>query len=119
MKFIIHWIIYSIAIAITAYILPGVHVGGVLSVMILAIVLGAINTFIKPIFVLLTIPLTIFSLGLFILVINALLILLAAWVVPGFLVSGFWWALLFSLILSIINSFLQKVQKKDSSNKII
>lgn len=109
MKFILNWIIYAAAIAITAYLLPGVEVSGIIALVVLAVVLGAINTFIKPILVFLTMPITVFTLGLFILVINSLLILLAAAIVPGFSVAGFWWALLFSIVLAIINAFLEGV----------
>ena len=112
MKFILHWLVYALAIAITAYILPGVQVTGVITLLVLAIVLGAINAVVRPILILLTLPLTVFSLGLFIFVINALLIMLAAAIVPGFSVSGFWWALLFSIILGIISGILGGITKE-------
>jgi len=72
-----------------------------------AVVLSLINSFIKPILVLLTLPVTIVTLGLFLFVVNALMVLLAANWIDGFRVDGFWWALLFSFLLSIINSWLQ------------
>lgn len=117
-KFIINWFVYALAIFITAYLLPGVHVGGVISVLVLAIVLGIINNFIKPVLIILTLPLSIVTLGLFSFIVNAFLILLTAWIVPGFSVNGFWWALAFSIILSIINSILGGAIKEKSSNLI-
>jgi|SRR5271168_1369187 len=106
MNIIVNWVLSALAIAIAAYLLPGVHVAGIITVLILAIVLGAINAFIKPVLVLLTLPLTFVTFGLFLLVLNALLILLAAVIVPGFTVDGFWWALLFSIVLSLVSSIL-------------
>lgn len=107
----IHWIVAAIAIGIAAYLIPGVTVT-ILGALVLAFVLGIINTFIKPVILLLTLPLTILTLGLFSLVVNALFILLAALIVPGFHVAGFWWALLFALVLSLINAFFHVIERK-------
>jgi putative membrane protein len=100
---IIHWITSTIAILIAAWLLPGVTVT-LLGAVVLAVVLGIINIFIKPIVFILTLPINIVTLGLFSLVINALLILLAAYIVPEFAVSGFWTALFFSIIISLVNA---------------
>ena len=108
---IFHWIISVIAIILGAYLIPGVSVT-ILAALILAVVLGIINVFIKPIIFLLTLPINILTLGLFSLVINAGLIMLAAKIVPDFSVSGFWTALLFSIVVSLINAFFMKGQKK-------
>jgi putative membrane protein len=97
---------------ITAYLLPGVKVDGFLTAIVVAVVLGIVNMFIKPILLLLTFPLTILSLGLFYFVINALMVLLVSAIVPGFKVSGFFWALIFSLVLSIVSSFLNSLAKQ-------
>lgn len=102
MKLFLHWFISALAIGIAAYIVPGVAVT-VTGALIAAIVLGALNLIIRPIVVILTLPITIITLGLFSLVINAFLVLLASLVVPGFMVDGFWTALLFAIVLSIIN----------------
>jgi putative membrane protein len=99
------------AVFISAYILPGVKVDGLLTAIVVAIILGAINMFIRPILLLLTFPLTILSFGLFTFIINALLVLLVSSLVPGFKVSGFLWALIFSLVLSIVSSFLYSMAK--------
>lgn len=109
MKIIISWLILTLAIIITSLLLPGVAVSGIGSALLAAMVLGLINTFIKPIFIILTLPINILTLGLFTFVINALLILLASSIVPGFAVRNFWWALLFSLILSVIRHLLHKI----------
>lgn len=111
MSIIINLIVSTIAVLATVYILPGVKISGFETAIILAIVLGIINTFIKPVLNLLTLPLTIITLGLFQLILNALLIILATFIVPGFVVDNFWWALLFALVLSIINGFLNTLRK--------
>jgi len=103
MNLIIRWLVFTLAILITAYLLPGVEVNTFFTAFVTALVLGLVNTFIKPIIVILTLPLNILSLGLFTLVINALLIMLVGRIVPDFFVDGFLWALLFSIILTIIN----------------
>jgi putative membrane protein len=103
MSFLLQWLVSGLAIIITAYILPGVKVEGFFAALVTALILGLINAFIRPVLILLTLPLNILTLGLFTLVINALLIMLAAAIVPGFSVQGFWWALLFGLVLAIVN----------------
>ncbi len=110
MKLFIHWFISALAIAITAYLLPGITVSGIVAALVLAVVLGVINTFIRPVLLLLTLPLTVMTLGLFALILNTLLIMLAAALVPGVAVSGFFSALLFGIILALISSFLKRLQ---------
>jgi putative membrane protein len=111
MKILIKWLISTTAILITAYLLPGVVVDGFVSALIAALVLGLINAFLKPIFVILTLPINILSLGLFTFVINALLVMLMAALVSGFAVASFWSALLFGIVLAIINWFLSQIFK--------
>lgn len=111
MGIIISWLVYALAIGISAYFLPGISVDGVTTALIVAVVLGLINAILKPILTILTLPINILTLGLFSLVINALLVLLAAQVVPGFAVDGFWWAMLFALVLSIVNGILGSLIK--------
>lgn len=103
MNFLLQWLVSGLAIIITAYLLPGVRVTGFFAALITALILGLINAFIRPVLILLTLPLNILTLGLFTLVINALLIMLAAAIIPGFSVQGFWWALLFGLVLAVIS----------------
>ncbi|MES2213235.1 MAG: phage holin family protein [Patescibacteria group bacterium] len=101
---ILQFFVSVIAICVAVYLVPGAGVtfGGAI---VLAIVLGIINLFIKPIVTFIALPITILTLGLFSLIINALFILLAAKIVPGFYVTGFWSAFWFSIVLSIINTF--------------
>lgn len=103
MTFIFHWLIATLAVAITAYLLPGIRVTGFFAAFVTALILGLVNAFIKPILLVLTLPLNILTLGLFTLVINALMVMLTSVIVPGFEVRGFWWALLFSIVLAVIN----------------
>ncbi len=102
MKIFFQWLISTLAILVAAYIVPGVMITPV-GALIAAVVLGALNLFIRPIILILTLPITILTLGLFSLVINALLVLLASYLVPGFLVFGFWPAFWFALALSVVN----------------
>jgi len=106
------WLVNAIVIIIAAQLLPGVHVAAFTTALLAALVLGVINAILKPILVLLTLPINLLTLGLFTFVINALLILLAAHIVTGFHVDNFWWALLFSLIVSLIHSVLNMFVKK-------
>ena len=112
MKTLINWVVSALAILITAYLLPGVTLDGFVAALIVAVVLGAINAFVRPILVVLTLPITIMTLGLFVLVINALLVLLASSIVPGFAVAGFWWALAFGIVLAIVSAVLESFEKK-------
>jgi putative membrane protein len=115
MNFIIKLFLNAIAVVIVAYILPGVYLQDFWNALILAALLALLNASVKPVLVFLTIPATIFSLGLFLLVINALIIEIAAWIMePGFAVRNFWWALLFSLLLSFVNGVFERLTiKKD------
>ncbi|CAN1497933.1 COG1950 Predicted membrane protein [Flavobacteriaceae bacterium] len=92
-----------------AYFLPGVHIAGPYTAMLVAVVLGLLNIFIKPIMVLLTLPFTIVTLGLFLLVVNALIILLCTKIVGGFTVDSFWVAMIFSIILSLSQSIVYSI----------
>ena len=109
MNILIRLLITSLAAFAAAYLLPGVHIDQYTSAIILAIVLALLNVIIKPILIILTLPVTIFTFGLFLLVINAVIILIAAHFIAGFQVDGFWWALFFSIVLSVITGFLNKL----------
>ena len=98
-----HLLVASLAVAITAYVLPGVLVDGAAAALVTAVLLGVVNAFVRPVLVVLTLPLTVVTLGLFMLVINAALVLLVSAVVPGFVVAGLGWALLFSVVLWLVN----------------
>lgn len=109
MKFILKLLLSALAVLVIEYILPGVSVDTITTALWVALILSLLYGFVKPILVVLTFPITILTLGLFLLVINALLIMLAAKLIDGFEVSSFWWAVLFSILLSIVQSFLYKI----------
>jgi putative membrane protein len=96
-----------------AHFLPGVHVAGPATAMVVAVVLGLLNIFIKPIMVLLTLPFTIVTLGLFLLVVNAIIILLCTKIVGGFTVDTFWIAMIFSVVLSLSQSIIFSIIGND------
>jgi len=102
----------GLAVALTAYILPGVSVINYGTAILVALVLAIVNVLVKPVLIILTIPITLLTLGLFLLVINAAIILLVDNLIGGFEVDGFWWALLFSLLLSIFNSIFNDLAGK-------
>lgn len=110
MNFLLSWLINAVAIVIAAYLIPWVTVSSFWVALIVALVLGIINVFLKPILLLLTLPINILTLGLFTFVINAGLILLTDKIVDGFSVGGFWSAVLFSIILAIVNAFLGRLK---------
>ncbi len=113
MKTILRILLTALAVLVIAYFLPGVAVETTGSAIILAIVLGLLRVTVKPILILLTLPITILTLGLFLFVINAMIILLASSLVTGFMVTGFWTALVFSLLLSFFQSILYSFLKKE------
>lgn len=130
MNFIIKLLISAVAVLITAYFLDGVTIGNnqfyssnspeinrFTTALLVAMVLAFLNTIVKPILTILSLPITIFTLGLFLLVINALIILFADKLVDGFKVDGFWTALWFSLVLSLVSSFLNLFNKKEDDKK--
>ncbi|RAV27908.1 phage holin family protein [Sinomicrobium soli] len=104
MKLILRVLLTALAVVILAKILPGVNVDSYLTAIIVALVLGLLNLLVKPLLILFTLPITILTMGLFLLVINAVVILFTESLVGGFQVASFWWALLFSLLLSFLQS---------------
>jgi len=115
MEGVVRFLLNGLAVLLTAYLLPGVHVEHYGHALLVALVLSFANVLVKPLLIVFTIPLTIVTFGLFLLVINALVIMLVDSLVPGFSVDGFWWALLFSLILSVFNSLFNDLTKKKKS----
>jgi putative membrane protein len=109
---ILHLFVDTLAILTGAYLLPGVAVDGLLTALVVAIVLGVVNVLLRPLLVVLTLPLTILTLGLFLFVINALMIVLVAKLVPGFHVSNFGWALAYSLLITVVSSFLNFLRER-------
>jgi putative membrane protein len=108
LKILAHLIIAAFAVMIAAFLLPGVYVPNFMTGLLVTVVLVLLNLFVKPLLVLLTIPVTVVTFGLFLLVINAIIILLASELVPAFRVDGFGYALLFSLVFTFVHSLLQR-----------
>jgi putative membrane protein len=106
---ILQIIISSLAIYFTAWLLPGIEIKSYPSAILVAIVLGLLNVFLKPVLQFLSFPLTIVTFGLFLLVINALIILLTSTIIGSFRVENFWWALLFSIIVTVVTEIMEGV----------
>ena len=113
MKLLIRIIVTAILVILIPKIMAGIYVADFTTALIVAVILGLLNIFIKPILVILTLPFTIVTLGLFLLVINAVIILLCDNIVGGFSVDSFWTALFFSLVLSILQSIMYKIIGED------
>lgn len=113
MNFVIRVLVIAAVSFGLAHLLKGIHVTDFWTALVFAIVLAILNIFIRPLLVLLTFPVTFITLGLFLFVINALVVLLASKIVDGFSIDNFWWALLFSIILSILTSAIDKKEKED------
>lgn len=109
-------IIAAVSFAL-ANILPGIHADSFWTTIVFAAVLALLNVFAKPLLILLTLPITLLTLGLFLLVVNTLIVLLASKFVHGFAIDNFWWGLLFSFLLSMIMSAIDKENKKDKSRE--
>lgn len=118
MKYFFKIIVTSFAVVISSYLLSGgIHVNNYITAILVALVLSILNIFLKPILVLLTIPATIFSFGLFLLVINAIMIIITASLVDGFRVDSFGWAFVFSIILSLVTFILELPERFKSKSK--
>ena len=113
MRFIMRIIITSIVAFGLSYVLSGISIDTFWTAIIVAIVLAILNAVVKPILIILTLPITLITLGFFLFVINALIILFAEHLIRGFKVDGFWWALLFSLLLSLVTSLMYQEEKKE------
>ncbi|MCS6990758.1 MAG: phage holin family protein [Chitinophagales bacterium] len=107
MNFVLRLLTYSLAILITSYLIPGVELSAPAWAIGIAAVLMLLNTLLKPFLIILTLPLTVLSFGLFLFVINAIVILLAGAIVPGFAVKSFWAAMAFSVVLTLIMAILE------------
>lgn len=103
------WLVCAAAVYGTAWLLPGMSVTSFQAALVVALVIGLLNAIVRPILVLLTLPVTLLTLGLFLVVINALLLKAAAWLVDGFAVDGFWTAALASLVLSLATTVLDRI----------
>ena len=112
MKILIQLTVTAIFVVMLANILPGVAVDSFLTSLVLAALLALLNIFVRPILILFTLPITLLTFGLFLLVVNAIIILICDSLISGFDVNGFWSALLFSLLLSITQSVVRKLGQK-------
>lgn len=118
MNGIVRFLLSGLAVLLTAYLLEqGVHIEHYGYALLVAALISVANVIVKPILIIFTIPITILTLGLFLLVINAIIILLVDYFVPGFRVDGFWWALAFSLIMSVFNSMFGALIKEKNHDQ--
>jgi len=115
-RFIIKTLSTAVAVLVAAYVLKGVQVQDVQTALLVALVLGLLNSFIRPILVILTIPITVITLGLFLIVINYFIIRLTTQIVPGFAVAGWLPALLFSIVVSIVSSIIEAIAGSPREN---
>lgn len=112
MQLIVNLLVNGFAVFVTAYLLSGgIHLSSYFIALVVSILLGIVNTLLKPLLIILTLPINILTLGLFTLIINGLLVLLVAYFVPGFSVKNIWWAILFSIVLAAVNWFLHLLSK--------
>ena len=113
MRLILKLLLTAVAVLVLAEILPGIQISGYGSAVVVAIVLALLRLIVKPILVILTFPITIITFGIFLLFINAIIILIAAYLIESFQVSSIWWALLFSLLLSLFQAILFSLLGED------
>lgn len=112
MSLILYWLATALVLLFIAFVMPGVYIDGVIPALIATFVMGLVNVTIRPLLLLLTLPITVVTLGVFALVLNALLFMLVAWLVPGFEVAGFWSALLASIVLALMTTFLGMLESR-------
>ncbi|ALO38312.1 phage holin family protein [Alcaligenes faecalis] len=112
MTLLLVWILNAVALLVVAYILPGITVASFGSALIAALVLGLLNTLVKPLLIVLTLPITIVTLGLFLLVLNALVFWFAGSILKGFQVEGFWWAVIGAIVYSLVSGLLSGLLMK-------
>ncbi|VCU68054.1 Membrane protein of unknown function [Pigmentiphaga humi] len=109
MTLLLIWLLNAVALLVVAYLLPGITVASFGSALVAALVLGLLNSLVKPVLVLLTLPITVVTLGLFLLVLNALLFWFAGSILKGFQVNGFWWAVIGAVLYSLISGLLSAI----------
>jgi putative membrane protein len=100
--FLITWLITAISLLVTAHVVPGIYLSGFLAALIAAVLLGFVNAIVRPLLIILTLPITISTLGLFLLVINAIALLIVAALTPGFDITGLLPAIIGSVVLSVV-----------------
>ena len=112
-QFLAHWITTALALGAVSWMLPGVTLSSLPALLVAALVLGFVNAVVKPVLVLLTLPITVLTLGLFYLIVNGLAFAFAAWLVPGFDVSSFGWAMLGALLVGLVSWFIGTFRRLD------
>jgi len=105
---LVNLLINTISIFAVSYILAGIQIDSFITALIVAVVMAVLNVTLKPLLILITIPLTVITFGLFLLVVNVLVLYAADFLIDGFHIAGFWWALAFSILVSLVNSILFK-----------
>lgn len=106
MRILINWVLSALIVFALAYLFTGVTISGFSTALVVALVLGIVNAFVRPIALFLTLPINLLTLGLFTLVVNTLMVLLVVWIVPAFSIASFWWAFAFSVSFSFLNMIL-------------
>jgi putative membrane protein len=115
---ILRLLLNAVVILALGQLLSGVTIDSYVTAIVVAAILAFLNSFVKPVLVILTLPITIFSLGIFLLFVNAFIILITVKLVDGFYVENIWWAILFSILLAILQSFLHKTLLNEGNNKL-
>jgi putative membrane protein len=114
---ILRWLLNTVALLVVAIVVPHFHYDGLLSVAIAAAVLGLLNTIVRPLLFLITLPLTVVTLGLFLLVLNAIMLELTAWLVPGFRIDSFGWAIVGALVLTLVSLVTNRIGAAATSER--
>jgi putative membrane protein len=104
-------LVNTLSIFAVSYILTGIHVDSIMTALVLAIIMAVLNSTVRPLLVIITIPLTLLTFGLFLLVVNVLVLYVAEMLIGGFSIDGFWWALLFSVLVTFVNGVLFGLEK--------
>lgn len=112
MYLVIRWLLFAAGVMFAAWLIPGITVTGFLAALVVSVILGLINAFIRPVVMFISMPVNILTLGLFTLVVNALMLMLAGYFSPGFSVSGFWSAFFGSIVLTILGAFINRIDTK-------
>ncbi len=112
MRLLLRWLINTLALFVVVNVVPGFHYRSFLTLAVAALVLGLLNALVRPVLFVLTLPITIVTLGLFLLVLNAIMLEIAAWIVPSFDIDGFGWAIAGALVLTVISFFTSRIGEK-------
>lgn len=113
MSLLIRWLVNTLALFVVVEVVPGFSYRSWVSLAVAALVLGLLNAIVRPLLFLLTLPITVLTVGLFLIVLNAVMLELTAWLVPGFDIDGFGWAMVGALLLSVISLFTSRIGRSD------